>query len=136
MPGRFNIDIKDALQQLKDAKTLSSKVTKPAADYMRSITPIRTGNARRNTNLRDTTITADYPYAERLDNGWSKQALDGMTAPTESELHAFINFIASFEYSFVWLWSSKLLFTKLPPFVKRIALTSPWVTLFHNAFIF
>ena len=45
-------------------------------------TPIRTGNARRNTRLNQDTITANYPYAQRLDEGSSKQSPDGMTAPT------------------------------------------------------
>ena len=28
-------------------------------------------------------IQANYPYAQRLDEGWSKQAPDGMSKPTE-----------------------------------------------------
>lgn len=83
MPGRFSVDLKEALKQLGDAKTLSSKVTKPAADYMRSITPIRTGNARAHTGaVSDTEIVADYPYAEKLDQGYSSQAPDGMSKKT------------------------------------------------------
>jgi hypothetical protein len=46
-------------------------------------TPIRSGNARRKTKLQGSTITADYAYAKRLDNGYSKQAPKGMTKPTE-----------------------------------------------------
>ena len=47
-------------------------------------TPIRSGNARRRTKLRNKTeIVADYPYAQRLEEGYSKQAPDGMTKPTE-----------------------------------------------------
>jgi hypothetical protein len=41
---------------------------------VRKNTPIDTGNARRNTIIKDsTTIRSDYPYAERLENNWSKQ---------------------------------------------------------------
>lgn len=47
-----------------------------------SKTPIDTGNARNSTKLDGTVIKANYPYAERLDNGWSKQS-SGMTKPTE-----------------------------------------------------
>ena len=47
-------------------------------------TPIRSGNARRHTNLNNKTIYASYPYAQRLDEGWSKQSPDGMTKPTEN----------------------------------------------------
>lgn len=45
-------------------------------------TPKRSGNARRRTVLRDDTISAEYPYAERLDQGWSSQAPTGMSRPT------------------------------------------------------
>lgn len=45
-------------------------------------TPIKTGNARRHTQLDSTRITADYPYSERLDQGYSKQSPDGMVKPT------------------------------------------------------
>jgi len=45
-------------------------------------TPIDTGNARRNTKRVRNQIRGDYPYANRLNNGWSKQSPDGMTTPT------------------------------------------------------
>jgi len=47
------------------------------------VTPVRSGNARRNTKLDKDTIVAAYPYAQRLDEGYSKQAPQGMTKPTE-----------------------------------------------------
>lgn len=46
-------------------------------------TPKRSGNARRNTRLQDNKIIADYAYSQRLDEGYSKQAPEGMTKPTE-----------------------------------------------------
>lgn len=49
-------------------------------------TPIRTGNARRRTNLLGNTIRADYNYAVPLDQGRSKQAPQGMVKPTERYL--------------------------------------------------
>ena len=46
------------------------------------LTPRRTGNARANTELTNNKmIVGDYPYAQRLDNGWSKQAPKGMIIP-------------------------------------------------------
>lgn len=48
-----------------------------------SVTPIDKGGARRKTKLRGNTIIADYPYAQRLNEGWSKQAPEGMAKPTE-----------------------------------------------------
>lgn len=56
----------------------------------RKLTPIDTGNARRNTQLQGDTIKANYPYAEVLDRGrrmtdqgmrGSKQAPQGMSTP-------------------------------------------------------
>jgi hypothetical protein len=55
-------------------------------------TPIKSGNAKRNTRLKGNTIEADYPYAEVLDKGrhmtnrglrGSEQAPKGMSKPTE-----------------------------------------------------
>ena len=47
-------------------------------------TPIRSGRARRSTKLNGSVITAKYPYAKRLDEGYSQQSPDGMTTPTEA----------------------------------------------------
>ena len=46
-------------------------------------TPVRDGNARRKTKLVRNQIVADYPYAKRLDEGYSKQSPKGMSEPTE-----------------------------------------------------
>ena len=46
-------------------------------------TPIRSGHARRSTKLNGNVISANYPYAKRLDEGYSDQSPDGMTTPTE-----------------------------------------------------
>lgn len=49
-----------------------------------STTPIDTGNARNKTTLQNNkTIRARYPYATRLDKGWSRQAPRGMTRPVK-----------------------------------------------------
>ena len=57
-------------------------VPKQAYDFFKSKTPIRSGNARRKTRLQGSVIKADYPYAQRLDKGWSDQAPNGMSEPT------------------------------------------------------
>jgi hypothetical protein len=49
----------------------------------KKLTPIRTGNARRRTNLKNQTIQANYPYVQPLDQGASRQAPQGMTVPFE-----------------------------------------------------
>ena len=74
-------------QAEKVAKTLP----KEAYDYFVDSTPIRTGNARRSTRLRGNTIDANYNYAERLDDGYSRQAPKGMSGPTEKFLQKRID---------------------------------------------
>jgi hypothetical protein len=56
---------------------------KEAYDYWKSITPIRSGNARRRTRLQGSKIKANYNYAVPLDKGSSIQAPKGMSGPTE-----------------------------------------------------
>lgn len=66
----------------KKIKELSDDLPRDAYEVFKKNTPIDTGNARRNTDLDRTTINADYPYAVRLNNGYSRQAPNGMTEPT------------------------------------------------------
>jgi hypothetical protein len=47
-------------------------------------TPERSGRARRSTKLKGNVIEANYPYAKRLDEGYSQQSPAGMTTPTEA----------------------------------------------------
>lgn len=61
-------------------------IAKEVFDYFVSITPIDKGNARRRTKLQGDTIHANYPYATRLDTGYSNQAKDGMSKPTLKKL--------------------------------------------------
>lgn len=53
-----------------------------AYEVFREETPVRSGNARRRTKFRNDTIVADYPYAQRLDQGSSPKAKEGMWKPT------------------------------------------------------
>lgn len=74
------------LEKALDPKNLASE----AYDYFRRATPVRSGNARRSTRLQGDEIQADYPYAQRLDDGYSPQAPRGMTAPTEKFIQEYI----------------------------------------------
>ena len=76
----------DELEKVLDPKNLARE----AYNYFRSETPIRTGNARRNTRLQGNEIQADYPYAQRLDAGYSSQSPQGMTKPTEKFIQEYI----------------------------------------------
>ena len=82
----MKIDTRALEAELADMAELKTSLLENAYKYFVSITPIQSGNARRNTKLTRDSIQADYPYAERLDTGWSKQATDGMTGPTEQFL--------------------------------------------------
>mgnify|MGYP000438480306 CR=1 FL=1 len=66
-------------------------MAREAYSYFRDITPVRTGNAQRRTRLSGDEIRADYAYAQRLDDGWSRQAPRGMTEPTERFIRDYIN---------------------------------------------
>lgn len=80
----INIKVKDDIT--KELKSIQKKLTtypqEAAAEYRR-LTPVRSGNARRKTNLKSDKIVADYNYAGRLDSGSSRQAPKGMTKPFE-----------------------------------------------------
>jgi len=74
---------------LKGMAKQLARYPQDAEDKFVSLTPIRTGNARSNTALKNNdTIEARYPYAQRLDQGWSKQAPTGMTRPFERWVRA------------------------------------------------
>lgn len=59
-----------------------TKLPSEAYDVFYDETPVRTGNARSKTRLRGDTIDANYPYAQRLDDGYSRQSPRGMVKPT------------------------------------------------------
>jgi hypothetical protein len=59
------------------------RLPQQAYEFWVSKTPERSGNAKSKTKLRDGNIVADYAYAKRLDQGWSSQAPEGMSKPTE-----------------------------------------------------
>ena len=69
----------------------SQNLAAKAYAYFKNITPYDTGNAQRNTVLKGDEIQANYPYAQRLDNGWSKQnGGKGMTKPTDKFIRSEI----------------------------------------------
>lgn len=74
-------------------RRLLAQLPQRAFEHWVKQTPIRTGNAKRKTRLANDTIEANYPYAQRLDNGYSKQAPDGMSRPTQRFIDRAIRFI-------------------------------------------
>lgn len=82
-------EIKRAIEQIqKDLDPVL--VAQLAYPVFYKNTPRRSGNARNNTKLNKNTIQADYPYAQRLDQGYSKQSPDGMTEPTEKWFKEYV----------------------------------------------
>ena len=67
---------------LKKIQRKLDKIPDEAYKVFVTNTPVRSGNARRNTKLKKETIEANYPYAQRLDDGYSKQSPKGMINPT------------------------------------------------------
>jgi hypothetical protein len=88
---KMKVDTRAIESMLNNNKTLADKVLKSAYKYFVASTPIRTGNARSHTTLSGNTIEASYPYAQRLDDGYSKQSPEGMTNPTEQFIQDEVN---------------------------------------------
>tara|TARA_R110000868_G_scaffold372176_1_gene635995 strand:+ start:487 stop:765 length:279 start_codon:yes stop_codon:yes gene_type:complete len=75
----------------KVIKTLNDdKLAKVGYTKFVSVTPVDNGNARRNTKLEGNEIVADYPYATKLENGYSNQAPKGMTEPTIEFIRQYV----------------------------------------------
>jgi hypothetical protein len=61
--------------------------------HFKKITPKRSGNAKNRTVLNKGNIEANYPYAVRLDKGWSRQAPRGMVQPTIEYMRKLVNHV-------------------------------------------
>jgi hypothetical protein len=71
--------------------TLDDKeLTKVAYKKFVEVTPVDKGNARRNTKKQGNEIVANYPYATRLEEGYSKQAPQGMSEPTIEYIQEYV----------------------------------------------
>lgn len=92
----LKIDTTPVQSMFAKAKNLEQDLITQGYTYFKSITPIGNpstwkskppagytpGNARRSTVMAQGGITADYPYASTLDEGYSRQAPNGMSNPT------------------------------------------------------
>ena len=82
MSVSFRVTQDTATPMLRRQAQALERLPQGAYSKWRDVTPVRSGNARRRTRLSGDTIQADYPYAQRLDRGWSRQAPLGMFRPT------------------------------------------------------
>lgn len=102
------IDLNKLNAKLKKANSITATVMQPTYDYFKTITPVRTGQARASTQLNSAKnqIQANYPYAFVLDRGrylqngryyGSNQASQGMSKPTleylKKQIKAFLRSI-------------------------------------------
>lgn len=82
-------EINDRLKQIKSNLT-PRKLAEEAYRVFHKVTPERSGNAKRNTRVRNNEIQADYAYAQRLDEGYSQLAPRGMTEPTIKHITEYV----------------------------------------------
>ena len=74
-----------------EQRTQEREVAKVAYDVWVEYTPRASGNAVRNTKLVNNEIRADYPYALRLDQGYSRQKGGvGMSKPALDAVQKYI----------------------------------------------
>ena len=85
----ISLTVKDNITaSTKRMQAALAKLPQQAYDVFKKETPIRTGNARSKTKLVKNEIQANYPYAKRLDEGYSRQSPKGMIEPTEKFIKA------------------------------------------------
>jgi hypothetical protein len=77
----------------------SQNIAKEAYTKFKDVTPVKSGNAKKNTKLQGNSINADYAYANVLDKGrhmtrrgmrGSDQAPQGMTEPTIKHIRDYV----------------------------------------------
>lgn len=76
------VDDKEVKKMFRDMKTDILKAWRDSGTFFKNTTPVRTGNARSRTHTVGEKISANYAYAGRLDEGYSRQAPNGMSDPT------------------------------------------------------
>lgn len=88
---KFKVDSRVVDKMFKDLSEMPELVMKDTYTTYKNTTPVRSGNARNRTKLESKLkIGGRYPYAGRLDDGWSKQSPQGMTEPSLKALDGFI----------------------------------------------
>lgn len=78
----LDVDDADFQNMLKALENNVNKAWQQSGTFFKNTTPVRTGNARSRTRTVGEKIRADYGYAGRLDEGYSRQAPTVMSDPT------------------------------------------------------
>ena len=79
---KVSVSDREVQRMFDELEDMPKDVMKASYKFYKNETPVRSGNARNKTKLRNKQIKSGYPYAGKLDEGWSKQAPKGMTEPT------------------------------------------------------
>ena len=79
---KFKVNSSVIQPRLREKARELKTVPPQAHKHFVGVTPIDKRRARKSTRLDGNTINANYPYATRLNNGWSRQARQGMWNPT------------------------------------------------------
>lgn len=90
----LKINRRDMVKLQKQIDQAVDVSTEDTYDFFKKKTPVKGGNARRNTKYKESStkasITGDYAYSGVLDAGRSRQAPKGMTKPSLKELEKII----------------------------------------------
>lgn len=87
----MKVDARIFDKRMKKLSKLPEHLLDEALEFMKENTPAQSGHARDNTVRRGNKIVADYAYAARLDDGYSRQAPQGFTKPTIEQMQKETN---------------------------------------------
>ena len=88
----IKVNTKDITKLFKQLGGVPDSVHEDAFHFLRKETPIRSGNARRKTKKESgLRIGSRYPYAQKLDEGSSRQAPKGFTDPTIDRMEQLVD---------------------------------------------
>jgi hypothetical protein len=76
------VDDKEVLAMLRALEIDIKTAWQSSGTFFKNATPVKSGNARSRTRTVGEKIRADYGYASKLDEGFSRQAPSGMSNPT------------------------------------------------------
>lgn len=88
---KISINTKQIDRLIDDMEDLSKDTLQEGYKTFKEETPVKKGNAKRRTVLTAGKIRANYSYAGRLDEGWSKQSPKGMSNPAIDEMKKFVD---------------------------------------------
>jgi len=88
----IKVNDKEVMQMFEEMKDIPQFVMEKTYPYLKSRTPIRSGNARSKTRIENnkSQIGSRYPYADTLDKGWSRQAPKGFTEPSIEKMEDLV----------------------------------------------